>query len=51
MSGYWDPTDPKYVWSIEKELEEMISRGRMRSYDRLYKWSGRITEVKNCHRR
>ena len=44
MSGYWDPTDPKYVWSIEKELEEMISRGRMRSYDRLYK--GSVEEVK-----
>ena len=39
MSGYWDPTDRKYEWSIEKELEEMISRGRFRAYDRLYEGS------------
>ena len=36
MSGYWDPTDRKYEWSIEKELEEMISRARIRAYDRHY---------------
>ena len=84
----WNPTDRKYEWSIEKELEEMISRGRFRAYDRLYDgsvetvnlhsdgsadidiygrdendktghWhfniefdsSGRITNVRNCHRR
>ena len=35
----WDPTDRSYEWSIEKELEEMISRGRFRAYDRLYEGS------------
>ena len=32
----WNPTNPKYQWSTEKELEEMIYRGRFRAYDRLY---------------
>ena len=37
--GIWDPTDKKYEWSIEKEIDEMITRGRLRAYDRLFKGS------------
>lgn len=44
MSDYWDPTDPKTVWSIEQELNEMISRGRMRAYDQLFK--GSVEDIK-----
>lgn len=44
--GSWDPTDRQYEWSIEKELEEMINRGRFRAYDRLF--SGSVESV-NLH--
>ena len=39
MANYWDPTDQKTIWSIEKEILEMINRGRMRAYDRLFEGS------------
>ena len=39
MADYWDPTDRQYEWSIEKEMEEMVYRGRMRVYDRLFEGS------------
>ncbi len=39
MADYWDPTDRRYEWSIEKEIEEMMYRGRMRAYDRLFEGS------------
>lgn len=44
MADYWDPTDRQYEWSIEKEIEEMMYRGRMRMYDRLYE--GSVESVK-----
>lgn len=46
MSKQWDPTDRKYEWSIERELLEMINRGRFRAYDRLYEGS---VETVNLH--
>lgn len=88
MSKEWDPTDRKYEWTLEQEMDEMISRGRCRVYDRLFNgsvetvnlhsdgsadidvygrddndetghWhfniefdsSGRITKIRNCHKR
>lgn len=35
----WDPKDRKYEWSIEKEMDQLIERGRMRIYDRLFEGS------------
>lgn len=44
MLEYWDSTDSKYEWLLEKELLEMINRGCFRSYGGLY--DGRVEKIK-----